>query len=273
MRAIFLLLLACQLMMGQGEIAYTGMQYDPGTRIQFPSYGISFIVPREWKGGLAADNDAFIMASDTRPGIGLAIFKSVSSQKELENYLQAVQNLGDNIILQPEGKIQIKGSEIFQNYSSSLYRGKAIVKTGAHGHSVIFFFAGPTAQEKYYSSVAEKISSMVSFTKPDPTLVVKDWQKRLEGMMLEKSESLLDSSKLEENPGPGFNEIHFCKDSYCRLGKQLTGKWQIQVTGLETQLILLGTDQNTTVYSLGRSDHKISLNGVPFKIQKSLDCK
>ncbi len=92
-------------------------------------------------------------------------------------------------------------------------------------------------------------------------------------MMLEKSESLLDSSKLEENPSPGFNEIHFCKDSYYRLGKQLTGKWQIRVTGLETQLILLGNDQNTAVYSLGRSDHKISLNGVPFKIQKSLDCK
>jgi hypothetical protein len=273
MRVIFCLLLACQLTLGQGEIVHTGMQYDPGTRVQFPSYGISFIVPREWKGGLAADDDVFIMASDTKPGIGLAIFKSISSPKELENYIQAVQNLGDNIILQPDGKAQIKESELTQNYSSSLYRGKAIAKTGAHGHSVIFFFAGPADQEKYYGSVAEKISSMVSFTKPDPDLVVKDWQKRLEGMVLEKSASVLDSSKIEENSSLGFNEIHFCKDSHYRLGKQLTGKWQIQVTGLETQLILLGTDQNTTVYSLGRSDHKISLNGVPFKIQKSLDCK
>ena len=260
-------------MMGQGEIVHTGMQYDPGTRIQFPSYGISFIVPREWKGGLAADDDAFIMASDTKPGIGLAIFKSGNSQKDLENYLQAVQNLGDNIILQPEGKMQIKESELSQNYSSLLYRGKAIAKTGSHGHSVIIFFAGPTAQEKYYSSVAEKISSMVSFTKPDPALVVQDWQKRLEGMMLEKSESLLDSSKLEKNPGPDLQEIHFCKDSHYRLGKQLTGKWLIQVTELKTQLILLGTDQKTTVYSLGVAGDKVSLNGIHYKVQKSVECK
>ena len=260
-------------MMGQGEIVHTGMQYDPGTRIQFPSYGISFIVPREWKGGLAADDDAFIMASDTKPGIGLAIFKSGNSQKDLENYLQAVQNLGDNIILQPEGKIQIKESELSQNYSSLLYRGKAIAKTGSHGHSVIIFFAGPTAQEKYYSSVAEKISSMVSFSKPDPALTVKDWQKRLEGMMLEKSVSAGDSSELEESQKIIIDVIHFCKDSNYRSGGMSAGKWKIQVTNLETQLVLLGSDQSTSVYSLGIADDKVSLNGVHYKLQKSVECK
>jgi hypothetical protein len=160
-----------------------------------------------------------------------------------------------------------------QNYSSSLYRGKAIAKTGLYGHDVIFLFAGPAAQEKYYESVVEKTASTSTFTKPDPELIVNSWKKRLEGMMLEKSDSEKDSSKLGATKKINFNIIHFCKNGRYRSGSTTEGKWQIQVTGLETHLTLMGADQSTTDYSLGLAGDRVSLNGVHFKIKKSSECK
>ena len=273
MRAVIILLFACQAILGQGEIVQTGKQYDPGTRVYFPSYGISFVVPRDWKGGLAAEDAVFFMASDTKPGVGLAIFKSGSSQKELENYLNAVQNLGDNIILQPEGKIQIKETELSRSYSSTLYRGKAIAKIGSHGHSVLFFFAVPAAQEKYYLSVVEKISALVSFSKPDPAIMVKDWEKKLSGMKLQKLATAADSSNTGDIQKTEFNEIHLCKNGTYHSGGQKMGKWQIEVKELKSQLILQRTGHESSVYSLGMSGDKVSLDGIHFKILKSLECK
>jgi hypothetical protein len=273
MRATIILLVAWQLILAQGEIVQTGKQYEPGTRVYFPSYGISFVVPRDWKGGLAAEEAVFFMASDTKPGVGLAIFKSGNSPTDLENYLNAVQNLGDNIVLQPEGKIQIKDSELSANYSSSLYRGKAVAKVGPHGHSVIFFFAGPLAQEKYYPTVTEKISALANFSKPDPDLVIADWHKKLSGLMLQKMDAAADSSKNSEMQKVEFNEIHFCKDGSYHFGGEKMGKWQIEVKGLKAQLILLGAGQNSLVYSLGIAGEGVSLSGTRYKIQKSADCK
>jgi hypothetical protein len=266
-------LFACHCILAQGEIAYTGKQYDPGTRVYFPSYGISFIVPREWKGGLAAEEAAFIMASDIKPGVGLAIFKSASSQIDLENYLNAIQNLGDNIILQPDGKIQIKETELSQNYSSSLYRGKAIAKTGSHGYSIIFFFAGPAALEKYYGSVAEKIASTASFTEPDPTLIIKDWQKKLEGMMLKKMTAASDSSATGDIQKTALNEFHLCKDGTYHSSGQKVGKWQVKVKGLDSQLILMTTNHHTIIFPLGLAENGVSLNGLKYQTLNSGECK
>jgi hypothetical protein len=273
MRALIILLFTCKLILAQGEIVQTGQQYDPGTRVYFPSYGISFFVPRDWKGGLAAEEAVFFMASDTRPGIGLAIFKAGSNEKDLENYLQAVQNLGDNIILQPEGKIQIKETELSQNYSSSLYRGKAIAKLGSYGHSVIFFFAGPVAQEKYYTSVVEKISALTNFSKPNPALIIEYWQNKLRGMMLEMLDTTVDSSNSRNVQKISFREIHLCKDGSYRSKGQKMGKWNIEVAGLKSQIILRQANQQASTYSLGIAGDKVSLNGVHFKIQKSTECK
>ena len=273
MRVIFILLIAWQMILAQGEIVQTGKQYDPGTRIYFPSYGISFVIPRDWKGGVAAEQAIFFMASDTRPGIGLAIFKTSSNEKDLENYLQAVQNLGDNIILQPEGKIQVKESELSSDYSSSLYRGRAIAKRGSHGHSVIFFFAGPAAQEKYYTSVVEKISALASFSKPNPSRIIDYWQNMLRGMMLEMLDTTADSSNSRNESKISFREIHLCKDGSYRSGGQKVGKWQIEVAGLRSQIVLQQANQQTSTYSLGIAGNKVSLKGVHFKIQKSTECK
>lgn len=273
MRVFLILLFVCQVLLAQGEIVQIGIQYDPGTRVYFPSYGLSFIIPREWKGGLAVTADAFVMTSDTQAGIGLAIFKSDYHQTDLEKYLNAVQNLGDNIVLQPVGQVVLKESELSQNYSSSLYRGQAIAKIGPHDKSIIFFFAGPLAQEKYYQSIAEKMSRTVIFNKPEPGALIKEWQKKLAGMTLQKIVLPADSGQVSSSLTTHFEQIHLCSDGNYRFSARTQGKWRIEVNGLKTQLVLKNTDHETLIYTLGVTKEKVSLDGVYYSVQKSQECK
>ncbi len=273
MRVFLILLFVGQVLLAQGEIVQMGIQYDPGTRVYFPSYGLSFIIPREWKGGLAMTTEAFVMTSDTRAGIGLAIFKSDYHQNDLEKYLNAIQNLGDNIVLQPVGQVEYKASELSRNYSSSLYRGQAIAKIGPHAKNIIFLFAGPLAQEKYYQSIAEKISRTVTFNKPEPGLLVKEWQKKLAGMTLQKIVLPADSSQASSSLKTPLDQIHLCSNGSYRSMARTQGKWRIEVDGLKPQLVLINTDHETSIYTLGVAREKVSLNGMSYTIQKSQECK
>ncbi len=273
MRVILSILVICQMLLAQGEMVQICAQYDPGTRVYFPSQGISFIIPREWKGGLAAANETFVMTSDTKAGIGLAIFKSSYNQPDLEKYLNSVQNLGDNIVLQPVGKVEYKASELSQKYSSSIYRGYAIAKIGPFDRSIICFFAGPSTQEKDIQSISEKISQTVTFNKPDPGLIVKDWQNRLTGMMLQKIVLPEDDHPDSPSVKTHLEQIHFCSDGSYRSHAKSQGKWRIEVHGLKPQLILLNTGQESLTYTLGITREKVSLSGVYYTIQKSQECK
>lgn len=273
MRIILILLVAWQVLLAQGEIVQIGAQYDPGTRIYFPSHGISFVVPREWKGGLSIATDAFVMTSETKAGLGLALLKSDYHQASLEKYLHSVQNLGDNIVLQPVGPVEHKESGMFQHYSSSLYRGQATAKIGPHNQSIVFLFTGPVAQEKYYQSIVEKIVRTVTFHKPDLSLLIKDWQKKLSGMRLDKMVSPSDSSLDTHSTKTHFTQIHLCSDGSYRSSAKTQGKWKIEINELKPQLLLQNTHHETLVYTLGIAKDKFLLNGVYYTIQKSQECK
>ena len=45
-----------------------GQQYSPGTRVNFPNIGVSFVVPEEWIGQVPQGAEAFVMASTTKQG-------------------------------------------------------------------------------------------------------------------------------------------------------------------------------------------------------------
>ena len=49
-----------------------GQQYPGGTRVNFPSLGVSFVVPDEWTGQVPPGAEAFVMGSQTRQGLLIA---------------------------------------------------------------------------------------------------------------------------------------------------------------------------------------------------------
>ena len=254
----------------QGTIVRRGAEYDPGTRVSFPTVGVSFLVPRDWKGALEPQDPIFVMASDVKAGIGLAILQSGTDRPAIQKYLSTTQNLGDNIVLHPAGNIEPGSSQLSMNYTSNLYRGRASAIAGPHGNSIVFFFAGPAVEEKYYRTVLDKLVSFTSFYKPDPTLVTGEWQKSLAGITLKISRE--DSAEIASG---GISHIELCRDGKFIMAsgeETRSGQWSIEARPKEIVLILTESDSSTSRITLSTDGRSIFLNGRRFEKQKSANC-
>ena len=112
------------------QIILPGKEYGAGTRVQNAYRGVSFIIPRDWKGAMPPDQSVFLMSSKVKPGMGIAIFQSAFSEEQIIQYLSQSQNLGDNIILKPVGKPKVNGSKITMEYTSMTNAGFALALRG-----------------------------------------------------------------------------------------------------------------------------------------------
>ena len=124
----FFLILITLVMVGYAQkvsdqVIIPGREYMAGTRVQNAYRGVSFIIPRDWKGAMPPDQRIFLMSSDQKAGVGIAIFQSAVSEQEIVQYLKQSQNLGDNVILKPVGEPKIAGSKITMNYTSMTSEG------------------------------------------------------------------------------------------------------------------------------------------------------
>lgn len=267
----------------QGVTIIAGREYEPGTRVILPTTGISFIIPRDWRGGMPPNQAVFILASHTRPGIGMAIMQTGMNQDNLIKFLSKQQDLGDNIVLQPEGSPKIIDSRIQMNYTHVFYTGKASGILGPHGNSVTFFFAGPTLEKEYYQTLLDKLIASVNFSKPETSNLIKEWQKLLAGMMLKKLESYSNNDAGGGYDGQSSDEtLHLCSDGtytytshtnfgvdggngatsgYGAKNSHEQGKWQVIVMGNQAVLLLEASNGSQTNQSLALDGERTFLDG------------
>lgn len=279
----------------QGVTIIAGQEYEPGTRVNLPTTGISFIIPRDWRGGMPPDQAVFILASHTRPGIGMAIMQTGMNQDNLIKFLSKQQDLGDNIVLQPEGSPKVIDSRIQMNYTHVFYTGKASGILGPHRNSVTFFFAGPTSEKEYYQTLLDKLIASVNFSKPETSNLIKEWQKLLSGMMLKKLDSYSSNDADGENAGQSSEEtIHLCSDgtytysSHTNFGVKggagapsghgansgyEKGKWQVVVMGNQAMLLLEASNGSQNHQSLALDGERTFLDGNRVYRVKSDLCK
>lgn len=267
----------------QSVTIIAGQEYEPGTRVGLPTTGVSFIIPRDWRGGMPPDQAVFILASHNKPGIGMAIMQTGMNQDNLIKFLSERQDLGDNIVLKPEGSPKITDSSIQMNYTHVFYTGKALAILGPHGNSVTFFFTGPTSEKEYYQTLLDKLIASVNFSKPEIDNLIKEWQKLLSGMMLKKLESY--SSNDADGGYAGYRSeetVHLCSDGtytyssstnfgvdggggassgYDADSSHEQGKWQVVVMGNQAMLLLEASNGPQTHQRLAFDGERTFLDG------------
>ncbi len=250
-------------------IILAGKEYTAGTRLVSAGNGISFIVPRNWKGAMPPDQQVFLMSSDQHPGVGIAILQSNMDQQALINYLQQPQNLGDNVILKPLAKPVVRNSRISMSYTSMVNIGKAVALAGPDGNSVIFLFAGPVNQKTYYMSILDKLAYSVQFSGADLSYLSKAWSNALEGNKL-----TISGPANEQAPAKIY---HFCPKGRLvtttgiNSGNSGTveGQWRVVIQNSQVLLVLEPPGSTAEQYLPAFSGNMLLLGKEKYFLQKS----
>ncbi len=89
-----------------------GQQYSGGTRVNFPSLGVSFVVPDEWTGQIPPGAEAFVMGSNTRQGLVIAVSHQASQLSDLAQEFQQPVPLDQGVVLRLQQPAQVSGSQM-----------------------------------------------------------------------------------------------------------------------------------------------------------------
>ena len=249
-----------------------GQQYNAGTRVQSPGDGVSFVIPQDWLGGLRPNQAAFMLGSNTKPGIGLVIMRASASMADMDGLLNTAQNLGDGVVLYPAGAPQKTATDYRLNFSGGQYVGMAVGKLGPGGNGVIFFFGGPAEQQSYYNRLMQQMVSSLKFVQPQVSGEVQRWQQLLSGMMLKQMSSYYSGGSADGSyvGGSSSKTLHLCSDgSYAYAGSSSLGvdggggssgysggsgedygRWRVEVIGARVTLVLQSQDGSSAMYGI-----------------------
>lgn len=252
-----------------------GQQYNAGTRVQSTGDGVSFVIPRDWLGGLRPNQAAFMLGSNTKPGIGLVIMRASASMADIEGLLNTAQNLGDGVVLYPAGSPQKTANEYRLNFSGGQYTGLAVGKLGPGGNGVIFFFGGPADQQAYYNGLMQQLVASLQFFQPQVSSEVQRWQQLLSGMMLKQMSSYYSGGGADGSyvGGSSSKTLHLCSDGsytyasssslgvdgggasgYSGGSGEDNGRWRVEVIGARVNLVLQSQDGSSSMYGISMNE-------------------
>jgi hypothetical protein len=180
-----------------------GQEYQAGTRVNFPTLGISFDVPQHWIGGIPQGSSFFVMGSNTQPGLVVVMSHQATSNSQLVSLLGQPLPLDDNVVLRVEGQPRVEGSWIKAGVSATdgfaTYGGYLMALVRQQGGGIVIVAAGPPEQTDYYRQLTESISTSVGETAvsstagqgasgqaadADSSPLVQEWDQFLRGKRL-----------------------------------------------------------------------------------------
>ena len=146
--------------------------YAGGTRVDSSSVGVSFVIPQGWVGRFGQDGNPHLMvlSSNSIEGVGIAVVESGTTATQVYASLNESPDLGNGVVLRPTGPPTTRGSRMAARYQSDAYVGFALALLGPTQNSVIFFFAGPPANQKAYLSLLGDLGESTSFLQPAPAM-------------------------------------------------------------------------------------------------------
>jgi hypothetical protein len=153
--------------------AVSGQAYPGGTRVDFPDMGLSFVVPEGWLGSIPEESDAFVMGSESQPGIILALTHGAATAQELVENLADPMPLDEGVTLHVQGEPQVDepwvkaailvtdGAGYLPGYLMALVR-----EDGPGALYIAFGQAGPQFYQRLVSGLAA--STRTTTPRPDP---------------------------------------------------------------------------------------------------------
>lgn len=176
---------------GAGQLAQPGRRYEAGTRIDAPWAGVSFTVPDGYYAGYAPDLSAFLVVSDTLPGL---IMIDALSQLPLDNGLSALMSTfqTDQLTLIPQGQPRLEGDTVRALFTAQTRtdQGTAYLmgRAGPARNALMAAAIGATSEQQQLQGLLEGMMASALLTDPDPT-AAGQWRQRLAGAQLGISSS------------------------------------------------------------------------------------
>ena len=258
-----------------------GQQYAPGTRIQVPSAGVSFVLPPEWLGGMPRGKPAFLMGSNTRPGLGMIIPHGQYDAQQVLRGLNGPQDFGEGVVLFPAGPPRQEGDKTWLHYTGGPYVGYALVLPGPYKNAVVLAFVGPAQESQYYQQLIESMAAGVRFSAPQAGAESQQWRQLLAGMMLKQLDSYYSGSFDGSYVGGSSEKtLHLCSDGsfayfssssvagdaglvggYSGSSGNETGRWEVQTMGGQAVLVLKYASGQQSQHILTYDGQKTFLDG------------
>jgi hypothetical protein len=212
-----------------------GQQYSGGTRVNFPSIGVSFVVPDEWIGQIPPGAEAFVMGSHIRQGLIIAMSHRASQLDQLAQEFQQPVPLDQGVVLHLQQPAQVSDPQLSALISVSdglnNLPGYLVALARDGGGGVVFAGFGPEPLE-YYQTLVGALASSFQET-PGETVTappssgrdsageaasqVREWDQFLRGKKL----TYLHSYSSNTPGGGGFStqiEYYLCRDGRFRYG-------------------------------------------------------
>lgn len=190
-----------------------GRTYAGGTAVSFPALGVTVVLPDAWQGVLTPSGDAFVLGSETEPGLLLMIAEPGSSAASLRMALSEPLPLDDATTLVPEGDPAPADGGLETTYTVAGQPGLRGLARGfvtARGTAIGLVAVGPADRLGAYRSTLRAMAHSISEHAPRAHAPAEsgDWAARLRGMALVSMQS-----------GDGHarkRQISFCSDGEYR---------------------------------------------------------
>jgi hypothetical protein len=239
---------------GSAELQ-AGQRYEAGTRVEVSSLGVSFVVPRDWFGGRPPGQEAFVLGSSTKRGVGLVFVRSGVSASQVAALLAEPQDMGSGVVLHPVGAPQVAGQRVSARYAGGVYAGQALALVGPAGNGIAFAYFGPQEEAGYHAALLEGLAGSARLQTPRaPAGLAGEWTSMLSGRMFKHFDRY-------GTGGGGYTSertLHLCSDgSYLYQGdssfginvpgagaggggrSQAAGRWRIDEANQQEAILVL----------------------------------
>ncbi|MEL7368698.1 MAG: hypothetical protein AAFN74_07295 [Myxococcota bacterium] len=253
-----------------------GQVYPAGTHVGFEELGISFRLPKAFKGALR--DEVFLMASDQERGMILGIADTGVSMTDMIQQMSQPIPL-DSTVLQPVGQpTRGRGKTVSSKYTATVgdqvLAGRARARLLKDGTAVAFISIAPSAKSAQQRLDAI-FRSLRQMPKPKPGQSSGQWANKLRGNTLtymKTGNGLSTKRHIQLCPNGQFT--YYSSESY--LSGSFSGVGQGNNRGTYVirgnALVLTWANGNVDRRSLSTKNGKTFVNGVRWFVQSGTDC-
>lgn len=176
-----------------GTTPESGVVYDGGEKIYLQQYGLSFLIPDNWKG--ETDGSAFVLYTSESDAVVMLTAARIS-EDDLEEALEENIELGDDVWMVPEDNPSQSGNTMSAPYDvtgeqdGSSWKGYISTVMGSYDWTAINLGLSPSNDEDFMVSAIDDISDSVTLMEPDEGAdFAGDWKEAIAGYTFTHYES------------------------------------------------------------------------------------
>jgi hypothetical protein len=140
-----------------------GEEYGGGTRIRIGAAGVSFVIPRDWSGGLPPDSAVFILGPLGKPGFGLVFFLRDVSAEDIAARMSVVQPFAHDLMFEPTGPVKTVGTRLEAAYAGGDMIGRALALMGPSHNGVLYFLGSRPEEAAALDRLLEELAASTVF--------------------------------------------------------------------------------------------------------------